>query len=183
MDPSFIHNRRARYDCFHCISSYTLWYTQLDENNLKWVHVWGSFSHKVPLQFFLNLWFCWKGPSFWHFWWYTLPFCIFRPCFGLEIQSGYQPLSWSLLLYFWLWRCGFHLVQIVNLLWDIQNLINIQGDTLVTNLDLLVFPNFVTTTVFHVHRLKNILLACELFLSERLPSGATMINRRWCYNY
>ena len=55
---------------------------------------------------------------------------------------------------------------------------------IVTNLDLFVFPNIALTTVSHVHRLKKIsLLTCELFLPERLLSGATMINRRWCYNY
>ena len=103
---------------------------------------------------------------------------IFRPCFGIDYQISYQPLSWSLHFYFWLWRCGFHLVQIVKILWDIQILIHIQGDTLVTTLDLFVFPNIALTTVFHVHRLKQILLlTCELFLPERLPSGATMINR------
>ena len=64
-----------------------------------------------------------------------------------------------------------------------SNLIIIQGDTLVTTLDLLVFPNFATTIIFHVHRLKQIFLTCEVFLLERLPSGATMINRRRCYNY
>ena len=36
---------------------------------------------------------------------------------------------------------------------------------------------------FHVHRLKQIFLTCELSLPERLPSGSTMINRRWCYSY
>ena len=110
-------------------------------------------------------------------------FVFWRPYFGLEIQISYQPLSWYLQLYFWLWICGFHLVQIVKLPWDIQNLINIQGDTLVTTLDLLVFPNFTTTTVFHVQRLKQILLTCEIFLLERLLSGATTRNRRWCYIY
>ena len=106
-----------------------------------------------------------------------LAFFIFRPCFGIESQSGYQPLSWSPQFPFWLWRCGFHLVQTVKILLDIQ------GDNLVTTLYLLVFPNFATTTFFHVHRQKQILLTYEIFLPERLPSGATMINRRWCYNY
>ena len=46
-----------------------------------------------------------------------------------------------------------------------------------------VFPNFATTKLFHVHRLKQILFTCELFLRKHLPSGATMINIRWCYNY
>ena len=105
------------------------------------------------------------------------PFLFWRHYFGLESQSGYQPLSWSSKFSFWLWICGFHLVHTVKLCWDIQ------GDDLVTALDLLVFPNFATTTIFHVHRLKQILLTCELFLPERLPSGATMINRRWWYSY
>ena len=38
--------------------------------------------------------------------------------------------------------------------------------------------------VSHVHRLKQILfLTCEIFLPERLPSWATIINRRWYNNY
>ena len=85
-------------------------------------------------------------------------FVFLRPYFGLESQSGYQPLYWSSQFYFWLWICGFHLVQTVKLFWDIQ------GDDLVTSLDLLVFPNFAMTTIFHVHRLKQIFLTCELFL-------------------
>ena len=42
-------------------------------------------------------------------------------------------------------------------------------------LDLPVFPNISTTTIFHARR-------CEIFLPEHLPSGETMINRQWCYN-
>ena len=110
-------------------------------------------------------------------------FIFFRPCFSLEIQSGYQPLSWSLLFYFWLWRCGFHLVQIVKFLWDFQNIIHVQSDTLINILDIFMFPNIALTTVSNVHRHKQIFLTCELFLPERLPNGATMINRRWRYNY
>ena len=103
-------------------------------------------------------------------------FVFFRPYLVLKSQRGYQPLCWSPQFYFWLWRCGFHLVQTVKLCWDIQ------GDTLVTTPDLLMFPNFATTTIFHFHRLKQILLTCKHLLPELLPSGATMINRRWCYN-
>ena len=103
-------------------------------------------------------------------------FVFLQPYFGLEIQSGYQPLSWSSQFSFWLWRCGFHLVQTVKLFWDIQ------GDDLVTTLDLLVFPNFETTKIFHVYRLKQIFLTCELSLLECLPIVATMISRRWCYS-
>ena len=51
-EPSLLHNRRAHADCPHHISTYTLRYTQLDNSSLKWDHVWGSFSHKVPWQFF-----------------------------------------------------------------------------------------------------------------------------------
>ena len=42
----------------------------------------------------------------------------------------------------------------------------------------LCFLTFSTTAIFHVCRLKQILLTCELFLPERLPSEAAMINRR-----
>ena len=99
------------------------------------------------------------------FWW---------PYFSLEIHNGYQPLSWSFQFSFWLWRCGFHLVQTVKLPWDVQ------VDDLVTILDLPVFPNFALTTILQVHRKKKIFLTCELFFPEHLPSGSTMINRRWC---
>ena len=144
---------------------------------LKMAQVWGSFSHKVPWKFiklFDNVGNLLLAGIF-----NGIP-CLFlflRPYFRLEIHSGYQPLSWSSQWSFWLWRCGFHIVQTVKLCWDIQ------GEDLVTILDLLVFPNLLTTTIFHVHRLKQIFLTCELFLPERLPSVATMINRRWCYNY
>ena len=47
-----------------------------------------------------------------------------------------------------------------------------------------MFPNIALTTVSHVHRDKQILLlTCELSLPERLPSEATMINRRWEENF
>ena len=111
-------------------------------------------------------------------------FVFWQPYFSLSSQSGYQPLSWSFQFSFWLWKCGFHLVQIIKLLLDFQNLIHIQSDTLITILDIFMFPNIVLTTVSHVHRLKQILLlTCELFLPELLLSGSTMINRRWCNNY
>ena len=96
--------------------------------------------------------------------------CLFifcRTCFGLEIQSGYQPISWSFLFYFWLLRCGFHLVQIVKFLWYFQNLVRVQSDTVITILDLSMFPNIALTIVSHVHRDKQILLlTIELFLPE-----------------
>ena len=42
------HNRRARADFPHHISTYTLRYTQIADSSFKLDHVWGSFSHKVP---------------------------------------------------------------------------------------------------------------------------------------
>ena len=56
------------------------------------------------------------------------------------------------------------------------------SDILVTTLDLLVFPNIASTTIFHVHSQEQIFLTCELSLPERFPSGSTIINIRWCYN-
>ena len=69
-------------------------------------------------------------------------YVFFRPCFGIGSQSGYQPLSWSSQFFFWLWRFGFRIVQTVKLFWDVQ------GEDLVTTLDILVFPNFAATTIF-----------------------------------
>ena len=119
-EQSLPHNRRACADCNHQISTYTLWYTQLDDISLKLAHVWGSFSHKVPWQFFkifdnvgkvLHADISDGIPCL---------FVFFRPYFGLDSQSGYQPLSRSPQFSFWLWRCGFHLVHTVKLCWDIQ---------------------------------------------------------------
>ena len=47
-----LHNCRARADRVHQISAYTLRYTSLDNSSWKLAHIWGSFSHKVPWQFF-----------------------------------------------------------------------------------------------------------------------------------
>ena len=55
-------------------------------------------------------------------------------------------------------------------------------DILVTTPDLPMFPNIATTAIFHVHSSEQIFLTCEHFLPESLPSGATIINMRWCYN-
>ena len=85
----------------------------------------------------------------------------------LEAHRGDQPLSQYSQILFWLWRFGFHLVQTNK----IQRYV--PGNVLPTILDLRVFPNIVTTAFFHVHR-------CDIFLSERLPSGSTMINILWC---
>ena len=176
-EQSLPYNCRERAYCVHHISSYTSQVALIDESIWKLAHVWGSFSHKVLsnfLKLFDNLRKILLAEIS-----DGIPFLsvFLRAYFVLEIQSGYQPLSWSYQSYFWLWRCGFHIFQTVKLCWDIH------GDDLVTNLDLLVFPNFLTTTIFHVHRLKQIFLTCELSLPERFLSGATMINRRWCYNW
>ena len=104
-------------------------------------------------------------------------FVFLWPYLVLETQRGNQALSWSFQFPFWLWRCDFHLVQTVKLWLDEQ------GDVIVTALDIFVFPNIATTTIFHVHRQGKHFPTCQLFLPERLSSGATVINRRWCYNF
>ena len=107
-------------------------------------------------------------------------FVFLRPCFVLDTQRGNQLISWSYQLNFWLWGCDSRLVQNVKFQQDVQ------GDILFTTLDLSVFPKIATTTIFHVHSWEltkcEIFFNCELFLSESLPSVATMINRWWCYN-
>ena len=101
-------------------------------------------------------------------------------CFGLETQRINQPLSWYYWILFWLWRCDYHLVHTVKLQWDVQ------CDVLITTLDIYVFYNIAMTTIFNVHSCEltkcELFLTCEIFLPEHLPSGATIINRRWCYN-
>ena len=99
--------------------------------------------------------------------------CLFLflwPSNGIETHRGNQPLYWAPQISFWFWRCDFNLVQTSK----IQR--NVQGDLILTILDPPVFPNILNTTIFHIHW-------CELYLSERLPSGATMINRQWCYKF
>ena len=107
-------------------------------------------------------------------------FGIFRIIFGLGTHRGNQPLSWFSQFNFWLWRCYSHLVHIVKFQLDVQ------GGILITTLDLSVFPNIATTTIlnFHICELTKceLFLTCEIFLPERLPSEATIINRQWCYN-
>ena len=92
-------------------------------------------------------------------------FVFVWPYFGLETNRGDQTLSWSFQFFFWIWICHFHLVQTVKFQWYFQ------GDILVTNLDLPVFPNITTTTNFHVHIQEQLFLTCQFFLQERLPSG------------
>ena len=92
------------------------------------------------------------------------------PSNGLETQRGNQPLDWYSKIIFWFWRYYFHLVKTTKFQRDVQ------GDVLLTIIDLPLFPKIVMSTSFHVHR-------CEKFLPERLLSGATMINRQWCYNF
>ena len=93
---------------------------------------------------------------------------------GLETQRGNQPLSWSSLIIFWIWRCDFHLVQNTKFQRDFQS-----GE-LITILNLYVFTSIATNTISLVHGFE--LTYCEFFLPERLLSGANMINRHWCYN-
>ena len=113
---------------------------------------------------------------------YGIPrlFAFLWPCFGLDTQRGNQTLSWSYLIMFWLWICDYNLVQTTKLQKYVQCYV------LITILDIYVFTNITTTTNFHVHSCEltkcELLLTCEIFLPERLLSGATMINRQWCYN-
>ena len=99
----------------------------------------------------------------------TCLFVFLWPYNGIETQRGNQPLSWSTTILFWIWICDFHILQTNK----IQRYVH--GDVLLTIFDIPVFTNIATTAIFHVHQ-------CEIFLSKCLPSGATMINRRWCYN-
>ena len=102
-------------------------------------------------------------------------------CFGLDTQRGNKPFYWSYQIIFWLWRCDSHLFQTVKIKQDVK------GDTIITNLDLYVFPKIETTTIFHVHSWEltkcELFLTCGLLITEHFTSGATMINRRWCYNW
>ena len=76
------------------------------------------------------------------------------PCFGLESHRDNQTLSWSYCIIFWIWWYGSHSVQTDKLQQDLQ------GDVLITTLDLYVFPNITTPINFHVHSCE--LTKCEL---------------------
>ena len=96
-------------------------------------------------------------------------FVLIWPSNGLETQRGNQPLSGYSKIIFWIWRCDFYLVETTKIQrYD-------QGDVLLITIDLHMFPNIATTTIFHVHQ-------CENLLPELLLSGANMINRVLCYN-
>ena len=92
----------------------------------------------------------------------------------LETQRGNQTLSWSSLNCF----SSEDVILIFFILPKSQRYV--QVGVLPIILDFPVFINIVTTTIFHVYMCE--LTRCELFLLERLPSGANMINTRWCYN-
>ena len=85
---------------------------------------------------------------------------------GPETQKGNQPLYRCTKLIFWLWRCDFNPEQTTN----IQKYV--QGDVLLTIIDIPVFTKNVKTTILNVHR-------CELSLPECLPSVARMIIIPW----
>ena len=107
-------------------------------------------------------------------------FVLLWHCFGLETQRGDQHCSWSSQIILWLQGCDSHIFQTSKFQW------NVQGDVLVTTLDISVFTNITTTTIVHVHSCEltkcELFLTCELSPQECLLSGATMINRRWLYN-
>ena len=99
-------------------------------------------------------------------------FVFLWPHIGLDTQRGNQQLSWSSQIIFCIWICDYRLSQTTKFqLYE-------QGDAFLTILNPSVFPNIFTTTNFHVHRCE--LTKCELFLPERLLSGATTTNRQWC---
>ena len=103
-----------------------------------------------------------------------LAFSPLWPFNVIQMHKGNQPLSWSSQIIFWLQRYDFYLVHTAKFQRDVQ------CDILTTILNIPMFTNIKTTTIFHVHRCE--LTNCKRFLSERLPSGSTMINIRWCYN-
>ena len=127
----FLYNFRDCADWFYQISSYTLQVALLDESRLVFEPLLLISQFPNFLKLFDNLQKVlltniYDGIPF--------LFVLLRPYFGLESQSGNQPISWYFQFSFWLWRCGFHLVQTVKLWWDVQ------GDGLVTTLDLFVIP-------------------------------------------
>ena len=102
-------------------------------------------------------------------------------CFGLDTYIGNKPLSWYPQIISLLRRCDYHLFQTSKLQQYIE------GNWLVTTLDISMFSNIKMTTNFHVHSWEltkcELFLTCEHFLPERLLSGATMINIWLCYNW
>ena len=72
----------------------------------------------------------------------TLLFVFLWNCFGLDTQRCNQPLYWYSQIIFWLWICDSHLVQTAKLQRYVQN------DVIITTLDISVFPNISTTTIF-----------------------------------
>ena len=177
MEQSRPHNFRARANCVHQISSYTLQYPSLGDSSWKLAHVWGSFSHKVPWNF-LKL--------FDNIWKVLLP----------KISDGIPCLFVFLRTLLWYWEPErlptpfliFPIFLLTPKMWfpscsECQTLLRHSRRQSCHYPWSTCFSNFATTANFHVHRLKQIFLTCEIFLPERLLSGATMINRRWFYNY
>ena len=69
-------------------------------------------------------------------------FAFIWPCFDIETWRVNQTLYWSSLNKFRLWWCDSHLFHTAKLQCDVQ------GDVIVTNHDISVFPNIATTTIF-----------------------------------
>ena len=67
-----------------------------------------------------------------------------------------------------------------------EGVLGVQVDKLINILDLSVYTNIETTTIFHFHSCDltkcKPLLNCEFFLSKNLPSWSTMVNIWWWYN-
>ena len=65
--------------------------------------------------------------------------------FILDTQRSNQPISWYSQFYLFILKCDYHLVQTAKFQQDVQ------GDLLVTTLDLAVSTNITTTSIFQVH--------------------------------
>ena len=116
----------------------------MDKSNCWCFHVWSNSVHN-PYKFFFNI-----LDNLWNIL-HTdisndIPFLVMFlwPYNGRETQRDNQPLSWSSKIIFWLWRYYFHLVQTKKFQRDVQ------GDVLLTMPNLLLFPNIVIPTIFHV---------------------------------
>ena len=75
----------------------------------------------------------------------------------LRPREVINPLSWYSQIIFWIWRYDSHLVQ------SAKRQQYVQGDLVITILDIYLFPNIATTTIVYVHSCE--LTKCELFLA------------------
>ena len=91
--------------------------------------------------------------------------------FGYESHTGSQPLTWSSNRIPWFWISYLYFVQKIKLHHKIQ------GDVLLTILELPMFPIIVPSTTCHFHQRK-------IIFSKFLPMRETIINSWWwCYKF